>query len=302
MNPEPDMMNPLETVLLAVDFGPTTDSLVARALWLAGQHRPRLLTLAHVIDARILDGLVGVGDARAELEADAQAAVEEALGDLAERFRAAGAAEVESDCRSGRPDAELAELIASRAPDLVLVGGGHRTWSEVVLGSTARRLLRSVQRPLWLGRSEQAPDVRRLLLACDFSPSSVAAARFAAQLWPQAEFELLHVVQHLTDIVVGLNAGGMATPGLPAELLERCQRRLDAFAAEHLGGLQVSTRLEQGHPLTGLLRRLHDRPPDLLVLGRSGRHGVDAALLGSVAEALVERVGCDMLLVPAGRA
>lgn len=292
-------MTPLDSLTVAIDFSPATEGLVQRSLWLAGQHRLARVRLVHVIDARILDGLVGAGDARAELEADAQAAVEQALGEIAERFRAVGVAEVETDCRSGRPDAELAEAIASAGSSLVLLGARGRGWHDVVLGSTARRLLRHVHRPLWLARGEHAPTVRRVLIACDFSPSSIAATRLAARLWPQAEFELLHVVHHLSDLVVGLKAGGIATDALPAELLQRSQRRLDAFAAEHGAGLSVSTRIEQGHPLTGLLRRLHDSPPDLLVLGRSGRQGADVALLGSVAEGLVERIACDLLLVPA---
>jgi nucleotide-binding universal stress UspA family protein len=48
-----------------------------------------------------------------------------------------------------------------------------------------------------------------------------------------------------------------------------------------------------------VLRRLQESRPDLLVMGRSGRQGLDAAVLGSVAEALLEQVDCDVLLAPA---
>jgi nucleotide-binding universal stress UspA family protein len=61
----------------------------------------------------------------------------------------------------------------------------------------------------------------------------------------------------------------------------------------------VAMRLEQGHPVGAVVRRIAELRPDLLVMGRSGKQGVQALVLGTVAEALIEMVECDLLLVPA---
>jgi nucleotide-binding universal stress UspA family protein len=292
-------MPSLDSVLIAIDFTPASDGVVQRALQLA-RDGVRRMHLVHVIDARVLDGIAGLGLAtRSRLEHDARAAADQALGQVAERLRRAGVGEVDAECRCGRPDAELLEAIAAAVPQLVLAGGGNRMWRQVVLGSTARRMLRGVRRPLWLVRGDGMAPIRRVLLASDLGPAAAEAARLAVSRWPQAEFELLHVAENIADVAAGLASHATPAAVVRQKLEDRCRERMETFAEAFLAGAAVSPRLEHGHPVGSVLKRLQESRPDLLVLGRSGRHGLEATVLGSVAEALVEMADCDLLLVPA---
>jgi nucleotide-binding universal stress UspA family protein len=292
-------MDKLDSILVTVDFTPTTEGVVRRALWLAG-HVPCAVRLLHVIDGRIIDGLAQFGLARQQFEDEVRRAADEALAALAQRFLHAGARSVAVECRTGRPSTELVAAAREHSPSLVLAGAGNRNWRQVMLGSTSRRLLRDLHSPLWLVRGEGTREIGRVLVASDLRPAAARATALAVGLWPQAGFELLHVVQHLPDIAAGLAEAGRAdVERTRAELEQTCQRRLEAVARETLADQVVVTRLEQGHPVGVVLRRLQESRPDLLVMGRSGRQGLDAAVLGSVAEALLEQVDCDVLLAPA---
>jgi nucleotide-binding universal stress UspA family protein len=292
----------IDSLLMAVDFTPATDGVVHRALQLAagGLRRARIV---HVLDARVLDGIAGLGIMpRAELEAAARTAAEASLAALAARMRHAGVSDVDVECRCGRPDTELLAAIGADAPTLVLAGAGNRMWRQVVLGSTVRRLLRGVRRPLWLVRNDGDNRIEHVLLASDLGPAAAAAARMAASEWPHAEFELLHVVEHVADVAAGLANRAAEIPAISNELQQRCYARMEAFARENLVDRKVIMRLEQGHPVGVVLRRIKEHKPDVLVMGRSGKRGVEALVLGSVAEALIEMVECDLLLVPAPEA
>jgi nucleotide-binding universal stress UspA family protein len=289
----------IDSLLVAVDFTPATDGVVHRALQLAAAG-VRRVHVVHVVDSRVLDGIAGLGVMpRSELEAAARSAADAALEALARRLTFAGAAEVSVECRCGRPDTELLAVVGGQAPDLVLAGAGNRMWRQVVLGSTSRRLLRGLKRPLWLVRNDGDTPISNVLLASDLGASAAAAARLAACEWPLADFELLHVAEHLADVAAGIASRAAEIDGIRAQLQERAHARMAAFASEHLRDRKVAMRLEQGHPVGAVVRRIAELRPDLLVMGRSGKQGVQALVLGSVAEALIEMVECDLLLVPA---
>jgi nucleotide-binding universal stress UspA family protein len=294
----------VDSVLLAVEFTAASDGPIRRALWLAEQRPGIRVHLVHVIDRRLLDGVAQLGlGVRSEFERRARDAANDALDELAERFAVLGVGEIVSECLCGRPVEELGDAVTAHAPSLVVAGAGLRSWRHVVLGSTARGLLRAVHRPLWLVRGDGSVPIEQVLLPSDLRPPSASAARLAASLWPKAGFELLHVAEGIADMAVGL-AGSV--PGdvreVKARLEQQARQRLEGFAAEVLPGCRVSTRLEPGHPVGVALRRARDSGAQLLAMGRSGRRGIEAAVLGSVAEALVELVDCDLLLVPADEA
>lgn len=53
--------------------------------------------------------------------------------------------------------------------------------------------------------------------------------------------------------------------------------------------------IESGRPVPALLEVAERERPDLIVAGRTGRHGIKGLLLGSVAERLVREADCSVL-------
>ena len=110
----------------------------------------------------------------------------------------------------GDPTTVILETAAHEAVDLIVMGtqglGGFRKW---LLGSTTERLLRRSHVPVLvvpLSEESGVPrvnaqfEIGHILAATDFSESSVAAVKYAAQLARRfsATLALTHVVEPLT--------------------------------------------------------------------------------------------------------
>lgn len=145
---------------------------------------------------------------------------------------------------------------------------------------------------------------RKVLCPIDFSPGARQAMRAAIALANEAGAEL--VLAH------AWHAPALAFAGehqLAAELLEELHRdaRAELHAAtreaEALGARRLEARLVAGVPPYELIRELERDPAfDLVVIGTHGRTGLPRALLGSVAEGVVRRAPCSVLVVPASGA
>jgi universal stress protein A len=129
-----------------------------------------------------------------------------------------------------------------------------------------------------------ALTIHRILFPTDLSEASDGAGRTAVALARQYEADLtmLYVVPPVTD------------PS-PAD-------RLGARAAELAPGLAVKTEVLSGIPARKIAEYARRHRIDLIVVGSHGRTGVSRALLGSVAEAVVRRSPCPVLVVPAAAA
>lgn len=297
-------MSALPSLFIAVDLTPASDVVLHRAHWLARDRGVGRIDLLHVVDSRMLDGITSMGmGVRAELEGKARDAAAQAMAGIASRFTSLGVADVRVEIRVGRPDRELAQAVEAAAPALVLAGAGNRMWRQAMLGSTARRLLRLITRPLWLVRDDGDKPYAHALVACDLAPTSGSAATMAARLWPDLHFDVVYVLENVADRVAGIAPAAHRDPAeLGGELRGRIDADVAAFVAEHLPLSDATRHVAEGHPAATLVQWVRERGPDLLVLGRSGKreqvHGVQALALGSVAEMLVDLAECDLLVAP----
>jgi nucleotide-binding universal stress UspA family protein len=126
---------------------------------------------------------------------------------------------------------------------------------------------------------------RAVLFATDFSEASRLAGRTAAEVARRfgARLHVLHVVPPVTD----------PTPAPEA---------LRAAAAELGVDLSIVTAVASGRVASQIIDYARRSAIDLIVMGTHGRTGVSHALLGSVAEAVVRRASCRVLMVPAAAA
>lgn len=132
-----------------------------------------------------------------------------------------------------------------------------------------------------------------ILVPVDFSEASERALTLALSLASKTggRVTLLHVgvMPHFYATEIGL-AGPSATllQQLSREVAQDQRRRLDRLAEERAPeGLVVETVLREGFPPTEVLAQVESDGHDLVVMGTSGRTGVQRALLGSVTERVV---------------
>ena len=139
---------------------------------------------------------------------------------------------------------------------------------------------------------------RRILVAIDFSAGSDEALSRAIILAKQtyADLEIVYVLEAGVDVLLsGLPVFGLDGVGLRARIERELANRA-ARASEQ--GVACRTLVLEGNPSVEVTRRAREIGVELVVVGTHGRTGLSHALLGSVAEKIVQRSSCPVLTVP----
>jgi nucleotide-binding universal stress UspA family protein len=144
-------------------------------------------------------------------------------------------------------------------------------------------------------------QLKRILVPTDFSEDSERAAAYAVELARRYEAEAVHCV-HVSDIPADLlatSAYAMTGPGeaFVEQVRAESRKSLQAFVAKHLPGAAVQTAFLEGRAFVEIIRYARENDIDLIVISTHGRSGIKHALFGSVAEKVVRKAPCPVLVV-----
>lgn len=147
-------------------------------------------------------------------------------------------------------------------------------------------------------------ELKRILVAVDFSQPSVRAAELAADIARSrsAELVLLTVVEHLDSPQARLaRIAHDRYPNEPATLVvEEAARAELCLLGERLTaatGSPVACQVEIGEPAEIILSFAERNSIDLIVLGHTGHNRFIGAVLGSVAKRVIDVAVCPVLVV-----
>lgn len=145
--------------------------------------------------------------------------------------------------------------------------------------------------------------LERILVALDFSPHSKEALKYGLFLAEKvsATLDVLHVADpddvRGTDDVAVLHRG---VPGSTMEIFneELVQRKLNDFLADTGFGRTVrNDEIEQSDEPADLIVKLaRDRGYDLILMGTQGRTGLQRLVMGSVAQEVIQKSTCPVLV------
>lgn len=143
-------------------------------------------------------------------------------------------------------------------------------------------------------------ELKRILVPTDFSEPSERAAVYALELAKRYGAEV-HCV-HVSDIPADLMATSAYYMTGPSEqfvdqVRDESKKSLEAFAAKNFAGLGAKTVFLEGRPFVEIIRYARDEKIDLVVIATHGRSGLKHALFGSVAEKVVRKAPCPVLVV-----
>jgi nucleotide-binding universal stress UspA family protein len=198
------------------------------------------------------------------------------------------------DIREGDPASAVCDLARDTHATMIVCGlGRHRVSDRVFGDETALRLMRMADVPVLAASSRATQAPRRIVVACDFSESSVSAARLAIEIAaPGAHVDLVHVTLRDTALA-GLSAWGTMYKHDAADALRDLSDRLRVPV-----GMNVKTTLLQGDPATELLAFAASVNADMIVTGSHGQGFIARMLIGSVTTRLVRCATCSVLTVP----
>ena len=144
-------------------------------------------------------------------------------------------------------------------------------------------------------------QLKRILVPTDFSDHSEHAAAYALELAKRYEADEIHCV-HVSDIPADLMATSAYYMTGPSEqfveqVRAESRKSLEAFAQKNFPGVPVETVFLEGRPFAEIVRYASENQVDLIVISTHGRSGIKHALFGSVAEKVIRKAPCPVLVV-----
>lgn len=282
----------MKRLLVATDLSARSDRALDRAVALArssGAH----LTVLHVADENL--PCKALGTVLAAAEAD----IRSCLAKLGRDCPADTAVRVVA----GNDYRQILEAADRDAYDLIVLGRHRNETSDVgVDGTTLGRVVRMGDRPVLVVSGRTEGPYRKVLLGVDFSDFSRSALRAALEIAPEAELHLVHAFEvPFEGFLPGWETRNEVRDEHDrafAQLVEEAAGPLVAARSGcRTGKPKIRKILRQGEP-AGVLRKEACRiAPDLLAVGTHGRAGLARAILGSVAQDLLDRPPCDVLVV-----
>jgi nucleotide-binding universal stress UspA family protein len=132
--------------------------------------------------------------------------------------------------------------------------------------------------------------IKHILAPIDWSEPSNRAFQFAVSLARQHDADLTIIYVMPVPVAMYGPASDVYLDHLREEL--RCMKPVD-------GSCRVNCLLVEGNAATAILKAAKDNHCDLIVMGSHGRTGLERFVLGSVAEQVVRKAPCAVLIVGA---
>jgi nucleotide-binding universal stress UspA family protein len=252
--------------------------------------------------------------AAAEAKEDAtryEEALEAELRNEQHRCAAAGV-ECEAFVVRGRPWRIIPELAEERGSFLITIGpygsSGPRTVdsqgkTETVLGSTAERVIRAADRPVFVATGDRPiPDGlqgTKWFVGTDFSDSALSAVSWAKRAAARVHGEL-----HIANVVIP--AGGEDKPDEERTWRQvlRDQSKLEAgkklaeYAKEHAPDAQIHQVVSPDYASHALARAAEEIPADVMVVGTHRQSVLGRLFIGSTATRCIRIAAIPVLMVP----
>ncbi len=285
------------SLLVATDFNADAGHAARRAAQIAAASRARL-DLLHVVSRSALDELrewMHAPDPGAEAAVVADARAQ--LAALATALQVESGVTAGQHVAVGRVHDEL--LAATAHADLLVLGArGASPLRDMLLGSTAERLLRRAACPVLVVKGAPPGPYRRVLVPVDFSAYADAAITLARGVAPGAALTLVHAYDLPFEgklVIAGVPEGDILAHRARAQ--QQALGRVTALLDRH-GGLPGHTPsvVARDDAPRLVLATAESAGADLIVIGRQGRGMLDEVLLGSVARHVLADAPCDVLV------
>ena len=201
---------------------------------------------------------------------------------------------VDVELCDGDPATTVARLAHDTNATMIVSGlGRHRVVDRLFGDETALRLIRVSSVPVFAVASGLTHVPKRVVVAVDFSETSLRAARLALEVAsPNATVYLAHVGPR-DALLHEWNGWGLSYKDDAGDALQKLREQLQVPA-----GMIVQRVLLQGDPATELLAFATSVNADTIATGSHGHGFVTRMLVGSVTTRIVRCSTCSVLCVP----
>ena len=199
---------------------------------------------------------------------------------------------------TGAP-AEAIGAYAQNIGAVAIIVAAHRGGAvrELVIGSTALRILRHAPCPVVVSRSGPVRAYRSAVAALDFDPAAERVIAATLSLVPETELTLAHVYRIPNEIQWRMN--DVAEKGLLEPIREHLRVEAERELAKlHALAPHAKTNLQYGYTGTEIFKLLLKENSDVLVISQHRGTYRHERLIGSTTQFLLYNCLCDLVLVP----
>ncbi|QEY52691.1 universal stress protein [Legionella longbeachae] len=279
----------INNMLIASDFSKHSDYSLSRAVTLAEQHKAILHFLHVLIQPRI--GNFSQYSIE-ELEQNYLAQknkIEKKILKCIKKY--SHNIETYVSVLAGRAADEIVRYAKENKCNMIIAGAhGEYYIKDYILGTTSSSMISHSDVPILLVKKEPSFAYNRIIIATDFSEVSKNAIEFTFKCFPNATFQLLHIIDiYFTKLLLRYEQED--TKDITYKLddfLSKCNVDQTKFQKKIMGGYIADTIVIQSEKWQA----------DLISFGTQGNSKLQYLLTGSVAKRLLQLSTTDMLVVP----
>jgi nucleotide-binding universal stress UspA family protein len=199
----------------------------------------------------------------------------------------------------GRPYQEIASRAEAVSADLIVLGPHQPRMSGRVLGTTADRVVRTLDVPCLIANRPLEEGLTSIVIPVDLSRPARAAMDLTLR-WVEGLYARDGggpITAHL--LYVASEGDEEARKAVAADLEQEAKDARAALRRPDSISLEAAV-IESEAPVDGILAFAGERGAQLIALGTRGLGTIQRALVGSVASAVARQAPCPVLLVPPG--
>lgn len=297
-------MDRLKTVLVAVDFSPCADAALAHAFRLAREH-------GSGCEVVVLNAVQPLLYNRVWLDSETEALVP-TIGQLMDRAidrmqatvaACAPSCTVRQEVVAGHALGTILEWCERIRPDLLVLGAHSTLDAFRHMGYVASGAIRKAAAPVLAVHASSNRAFGRMLVATDFSETSLAALRHALRLAPGngCDLEVIHAFSDPWAGVQPPDSHRATVPDFAERYAKRVRDKVREWATPILAAtpeVRASFTAVQHHkPGQAIVERAKQASCDLIAIGTRGTTNLRYLFLGSTAERVLREVPCSVLAV-----
>ncbi|VEB38342.1 universal stress protein family [Legionella sainthelensi] len=279
----------INNILIASDFSKHSDYSLSRAVTLAEQHKAILHFLHILIQPRI--GNFSQFSIE-ELEQDYLAQkkkIEKKILKCIKKY--SHNIETYVSVLAGRAADEIVRYAKENKCNMIIAGAhGEYYIKDYILGTTSSSMISHSDVPILLVKKEPSFAYNRIIIATDFSEVSKNAIEFTFKCFPNATFQLLHIIDiYFTKLLLRYEQ----------EDTKDITHRLDDFLGKcNVDQTKFQKKIMGGYIADTIVIQSEKWQADLISFGAQGNSKLQYLLTGSVAKRLLQLCTTDMLVVP----
>lgn len=280
-------MKILKKVLLATDFGKSTNNLVKNAIDVCKLFDSKIV-LVHVLPGDIKNNKV---------KAMVKKTVETELNLIKERIEKHGVETNKPVIKFGNHFDKIIQVATKENVNLIMIGTGEKQKKDAFkLGTTAEKLVRRSDKPLLVvKKGSDLKNIKSILCPVDFSEESTLALNNSINIARRynAKLNILGVIEPHS---IGFKSLKLNWEEIDALNIKDFKAEMKSYLENfNLVDVNWKSIIKTGDPAKKILRTIQKRKSDLLVMGSSGKSSIHRMIMGSVTEKVIRQVPCSFL-------